>query len=341
MSKSISVTIQQFRKALFGNVVAGVPTLVLSHPGIGKSTVCEQVWEQLQASFPGGFYVLSTTDYTSLDIGGLWEVENGKTVRRPVELIPLDRPVMILVDEFGDCPAHEQSGWYRLVNNHVLGDKKLCEGSYVVVASNRSSDNAAANEISSAMKGRCAIFNLRADWKCTVDYANEKHWSPMVIAFLRVFGEQAIDNGFNADDEFCGCTPRDWEHLNRLEVANVISKKDSELAIAQITSKLGSDMGARYFAFRSIKLPNVQTVFDNPATATIPDDIQTQCAFAAAIVAACKPEHYQAFVEYAFRCDRVMGFGLCWDLAKQQPNFKATPQFVAVAKTFRELVQNN
>ena len=333
-----SVTIQQFGKALAGNIIADVPTMVKSHPGIGKTTGCQWVYSKMVDRFPGGFHCLSTTDYTSLDIGGLWSVDQGRTVRNPVGFIPLDQPVFILIDEFGDCPAHEQSGWYRLANNHVLGDRKLCKGSYVAIATNRSQDNAAANEVSSAMVGRCSVLNLRADWQSTVDYANEQKWFPSIIGFLRAFGEDAIDNGFNPDSEFCGSTPRDFEHLNRMETAKVISSKDADLAMAQIVSKLDYDIGSRYFAFRSIKLPSVQNVFDNPKTAEIPDEIQTQCAFAAALVGATKPENYSAFVEYALRCDRVLGYSLCWDLAKQQPTFQKSPQFTIVATTFMELV---
>ena len=55
-----SVTIQQFGKALAGNIIAGVPTMVKSHPGIGKTTGCEWVFNKLASKFPGGFHVLST-----------------------------------------------------------------------------------------------------------------------------------------------------------------------------------------------------------------------------------------------------------------------------------------
>jgi len=333
----VTINVEQFRRALAANIAAGVPTLVFAHPGIGKTEASEGVCAQFKDRFPGGCFTLSTTDFTSLDLGGLWAVEDGKTVRRPVDFIPLDKPVFILIDEFADCPAHEQSGWYRLANNHTLGNAKLAPGSYVCVASNRPRDNAAANEVSSAFKGRCSIFELRADWKVTLNYGNAHQWAPTILGFIRCFGQEVIDNGFDPNCEYAGCTPRDFDHLARLERAGVISRKDPELALAQCVSKLGPNVGAKYYAFRSIEIPDVDQVYNTPKTAVIPESIETQCSYAAAIVGGATPATWDNIVTYALRCDRVLGNGICFDLAKRHPEFKKSPAFTRAAVAYIDL----
>lgn len=334
----ISISIAQARRAIAANVACGIATLLRGQPGLGKTEGAESVYEQLKAKFLGGFFVFSTTEYNALDLGGLYSVQDGKTVRCPIGTLPLDKPVFILIDEFADCPAHEQSGWYRLLKSKMLGEAKLHPGSYVMAACNRPEDNASANELSMAAIGRCSVIDVDADWEATVSYGSDNGWNQTVLWFLRAFGREVINAGFDPNCSFGGSTPRDFEHVSRMENAGVISKKDNKLSTMQVVSKLGPKTGLKYHAFRAMPVPDVTPVFKTPTTADIPRAVDEQCIFAAAVIGAATPANFDAIATYALRCDRVMGFGMCYDLARKLPEFKKTPAFAKCALAFIDLV---
>jgi hypothetical protein len=341
MQNTTSIKISSLRNVLRANIHCNISTTLRSHPGIGKSEIAEQTYQDFAAKgrFSGGFFTFSTTEFNAIELGGLWHVVDGKTIRCPIGMIPLDKPVFILIDEFADCPQHEQSGWYQLANNHMIGGHKLCKGSYVMSATNRPEDNAAAGEISTAFKSRNSVVDLRADWECTVAYGVEQGWHSTILWFIRAFGRDVIDNGFDANCSYAGSTPRDFEHLNRLEVAGLISKKDIEASTMQVVSFLGTKSGYRYHAFRSMPMPDTTPVFKNPATAEIPDRVEDQMILGAAIIGAATPANFQAIATYALRCNRVMGFGLCYDLSHKLPAFKDSPAFTPCALAYMDLAQ--
>jgi hypothetical protein len=334
-----TATVEQFRKILYANIMGNVPTMVFSQPGLGKTETFHYVAGKLASRFTGGAYVLSTTENNPIDTGGLWYVKEGLTSRAPVASIPLDQPVAILIDEFGDAPVYEQSGWYRLLLSQTIGDSKLCAGSYVCAASNRPEDSAAAHEVSSAAKGRCNCLTLRADYQSVLKYARTNNWDSKLCGFLNAFGIEVIDKGFNADCPYYGSTPRDFARLNRLEANNLISA-DNELSMLQIVGNIGTSAGSRYHAFRALQIDSPDKVFSNPQTAPIYDDVSKQFAYSAAVVGAMQDsaQSFKAVSDYCLRLDRVGGFGLAIDARNAQPNFAKSASFVPLAKEYMELV---
>lgn len=336
MSDSQSATIAQFAKILAANIQANIPTMVFGQPGLGKTETAQAIAAKFASRFTGGCFVISTTEYNPIDLAGLYKVdEYGCTTRCPSTLIPLDKPVLILIDEFGDCPAYEQSGWYRLLHNQTLGESKLAEGSYVCAATNRPEDNAASREVSTAAKGRCCCVTLRADATSVREYAIKRDWSPIVTSFIAAY-PNVIDEGFNPDDFCGGSTPRDFERLNRLEKANLISS-NYDIALLQIIGNIGSDAGHKYAAFRKLQLPAVSHVFDNPKHAPILDSREMQFAYCAAVIGAATAANFESVTEYALRLDRVSGFAMFWDLKTKFASYKSSAPATRAIAVYSEL----
>lgn len=334
----LEANIEQLARILYGNITADVPTLLFGQPGLGKTSVVEQLAEKLASRFTGGCIVLSTTEENPIDAAGLWEVQDGKTVRVPSAHIPLDKPVLILIDEFADCPVYEQSAWYRLLLSQQLGQHKLAPGSYVCAATNRPEDNAAAREVSKAAIGRCCCVTLRADYESLLKFGYKNNWHSTVLGFVRAYGTEVIDAGFNPECPYGGSTPRDFSRLNALESAGLISS-DDDTAILQIVGNIGPDAGSRYLAFRQLELPSVDDVFKSPTTAEVDLTSDKIFAYSAAITSAAKPENYPAVIDYCLRLPRVAGFGLAWDLlAKDKVGVTKSPAFSKLAIEYSELV---
>ena len=334
-----TANIQQLAKILYANILAGIPTGILGGPGIGKTAIMLAIYNKLADRFSGGVFVIATTEYNVLDLGGLYQVVDGLTVRCPSDQIPFDKPVLILVDEFADCPAHEQSSYYRLVKEQVIGTRQLAAGSYVAFAANRPEDNAAAREISTAMKGRAMLITLAADYLCTLLFARRNNWDSRIISFIKAFGSEVVNNGFDADCPYAGSTPRDFERLAALESAGLINA-DIEIANLQIVGCIGPDAGARYAAFRAIETPDPALVFDtDDAPVFDRHDIEKACLYGSAIVGYCQESepHFQAIANYCLRCDRVTGFSLFFDIVARYPAFKSSPAMARLVERFGPL----
>jgi energy-coupling factor transporter ATP-binding protein EcfA2 len=340
-AKILEATLSQAGKILYGNILADIPTLLLGHPGLGKTTILRQLGKVLAERFTGGVYVLSTREFNPIDLAGLWLVDQTTwtTKRAPSDVLPYDKPVLILVDELGDALSFEQSSWYRLVLEHTLGNQQLAPGSYVACASNRPEDSAASNELSSALYGRCCCVTIRADFGALKSYAIKNNWNPTLIGFIGAFGSDYVDNGFNSDLPYCGSTPRDFERLNRLEAGKHISS-DNEIALLQIVGNIDHVAGEKYFAFRQLAVPSAELVLQDPASAPILDSMEKQSLYGACVIAACPQEHkaYQAVTTYALRLNRVAGIALCFDLATRFKDYKQTSAFAQAATAFHELL---
>ena len=309
--KTKTATAKQLRVILVAAIQAGIPVLVFGAPGCGKTTIANQAYESFADYFTGGIFIWSTTNRNAIDLGGLYRVNaDGKTVRCPIEEVSFNKPVFILIDELGDCPKFEQSGYYRLVNEKELGDKKLFAGSYVCAASNREDDGASARPISSALKKRMQCVTLVADSKSVLEHGFKQAWNSTVLGFISCYPE-TVDDGFNADLLYSGCTPRSLEQLSKLENADLISS-NSDIAELQIVGLIDHDLGSKYLSFRSLKTPSPQLVFNDPKTAPQLDGAM-QIAYQAQIVSACQPTSLKAVLQYSLLLNRVDGCSLAFN----------------------------
>jgi energy-coupling factor transporter ATP-binding protein EcfA2 len=335
----LTATVRQVATIITANALAGIGTLIFGQPGVGKTTLIRQVHGKLRKKFTGGVYVLSTTEYNAIDLGGLYRVnENGRTERCPMEGLVNDKPILVLIDEFGDCDKFEQSGWYRLALERTIGEYRLHADSVVCAATNRPEDNAAANEISSAFKGRFCCVTMEADSDTLLSYGYANNWDSKLLAYLRAYGSQAVNSGFDPDSPYAGCTPRDFERLNKLETNKLIST-DDEIARLQIVGCIDHVHGEKYAAFRKLEVPDPALVFADPKTAPIPNSVDKQFLYGAAVIGACeeKPDHFSKLVSYCLRNETVIGYGLFWDLCKRHPSFQSTPHFAQGAIEYQAL----
>ena len=320
------------------------PCYFISEPGAGKTTLAHLGHEIITGDYPelfsGGVFVWSTSENNAIDKGGLYkvvEIEGElRTIRAPISEFDWSKPVMILIDEFSNCPKHEQGGWYRLFLERTLGEHKLAPGSYVFAAGNRVEDNAAAREVSTAIKGRCQCYTIRADWKSTHKFAIANNWDERLTAFIRAYGPEFIDDGFDPEAPYAGSTGRDFDRLNAMEKAGGII---DDVALQQCVSCIDHQAGERYAAFRKLTVPNPSLVFDDPENAPIPEDPSELFLYTALVASACDASNKQskACFEYSKRLGRTFGFGLMWDVKARHPKVAKRDVWVDVVLEYQDL----
>lgn len=319
MSTNITaVNVAEAGRIMSANFVsAGIGTFLEGNPGIGKTSIAKQVFERLNKVIADDgkplleeLFIFGTNEISPLDLGGLYhvDIQSGVTKRYPLQQVPMDKRVFIFIDELGDCPEHEQSGWYALALDHRLGTHKLKEGSLVCGATNPVGSTAAAREVSTALKDRVCWLQVRADYRCLIRYAIKNGWSERVVGFLMHMGPEVVDRGFDRNDPVCGSTPRGWERVSRLEKGNGLVKG---LEMQQLAGNIGEAAASKYLAFRSIELPDPMLPFKDPKKAPLfdsgdPDDEAKKFAYLAAVYSKAdpkKPSHLEALVNYFMRFD--------------------------------------
>ena len=311
MAKTIVATAKELKVVLITCVQNGKAVLIYGAPGCGKTTIATQVHKLYADYYTGGIYVWSTATRNAIDLGGLYRVVDGKTVRCPISEVPYDKPVFILVDELGDCSKAEQSGFYRLVNDKELGDKKLFPGSYVCCASNREDDGASAKPISTALKKRCCCVTLVADQESVLEYGYATNWNAITLGFIRAYPE-SVNDAFNADTIYGGSTPRSLEQLSDIENSGDMPT-NPKIAEIIVVGFIDHDLGSKYMAFRNLKTPDAKLVFDNYKTAPVLDGCM-QLAYHAQIVSQATVADLRSVVRYALLLGRVDGCSLASDL---------------------------
>ena len=143
----------------YGNLIvpaltAGVPVILVSKPGEGKS----RFLEALMAGLGRELVTVGVATRAPEDIGGLPFIV-GATTRRATpdwakRLIGLGEKGALLLEELGDAAPMMQAACMRLMLDNEVADEKLPEGVWKVAAMNPSDCNVSGFDIAPALANR-------------------------------------------------------------------------------------------------------------------------------------------------------------------------------------------
>ncbi len=84
------------------------------------------------------------------------QIRDGRSVFCPPEVIARDEPYCLFLDELNAATPDVQKAFYSLILDRRIGSYELPEGSIVIGAGNRATDNALARPLASALVNRLA-----------------------------------------------------------------------------------------------------------------------------------------------------------------------------------------
>ena len=271
------------KQALRAAYRANLPMFLSGPPGVGKSSVVNQLTGELSEEYgePFGCILLKTTMVDSAEMGDLkWVMTvDGKpvVVNAPQAWVPTDELIkagkfpsrgVLFVDELLDGPMMIQSALQGLVLDRILGSVRLAEGWLPIAASNRRSDNAAAGRLSTALARRFIHVTIESDVDITVAYARKNKWLEIIPAFLRF--RPGLVNTFNEarknSTEYAFANEGSWEHLSKLLLAN--PELPPVLKLELMSGIVGKAVASEFYAFERVynDLPDMKTLRENPAT---------------------------------------------------------------------------
>jgi hypothetical protein len=184
------------------------PVFLWGPPGIGKSSLVRAFAESLALPC----VTLLGTQLAPEDLIGVPELRDGRSRFAPPETIARDEPYCLFLDELNAATPEVQKAFYSLILDRRVGAYELPAGSIVLGAGNRSTDNALARPMASALVNRLVHVHLRAsvtDWLAWAPGAGVHDW---ICDYLTQRPDQLWVKPPKSEEPFS--TPRSWHMLS-------------------------------------------------------------------------------------------------------------------------------
>ncbi len=157
VESAVTVTPAQLPELLL-HVAVVRPVFLWGAPGIGKCSLVREFADSLGLEC----VTLLGTQLAPEDLIGVPQMRDGRSRFAPPEAIARDEPYCLFLDELNASSPEVQKAFYSLILDRRIGEYELPEGSIVIGAGNRATDNALARPMASALVNRLVHVHLRA-----------------------------------------------------------------------------------------------------------------------------------------------------------------------------------
>lgn len=168
---------------------------------------------------------------------------------------------------------------YKIVLDHMIGERNIHPEVRIALAGNRAEDNALTNSVGTALNSRVVHLYMHVDTKQWMqDFAIPAGLDHRVIAFLNMYPGKL--NDFNPEmdsqQEHSFCAPRTWENVSKL--ATGLSLLDE--AQASICGAISAGTGSEFIQFSKVfdTLITLEDVLKKPEACEVPEDSATRWA---------------------------------------------------------------
>jgi hypothetical protein len=224
MQATVTVTPAQLPDVLL-HVAVVRPVFLWGAPGIGKSSLVRE----FAASLGLDCVTLLGTQLAPEDLIGVPELVGGRSRFAPPESIARDEPYCLFLDELNASAPEVQKAFYSLILDRRIGAYELPEGSVVIGAGNRATDNALARPMASALVNRLVHIHLRASAADWLTWAGRNGIHPWIVDYLTQRPDHLWSAPPKTEEAFS--TPRAWHMLSDLLHSYGGSPDDDTLAV--------------------------------------------------------------------------------------------------------------
>ncbi|MFD5559020.1 ATP-binding protein [Streptomyces sp. NPDC127068] len=207
MQPAVTVTPARIPELLLGLATVR-PVFLWGAPGIGKSSLVREFARSLGLECVS----LLGTQLAPEDLIGVPQIRDGRSVFCPPEAIARDEPYCLFLDELNASTPDVQKAFYSLILDRRIGSYELPEGSIVIGAGNRATDNALARPMASALLNRLTHVHLQAsatDWLAWAGAHGIHSW---VLDHLTDRPDHLWSAPPKTEEPFS--TPRSWHMLS-------------------------------------------------------------------------------------------------------------------------------
>lgn len=324
-------------------MAANRPILLSARPGVGKSSLYEQVAQETEHDLITSHPVMADpTDFKGL---GFAVTKNGETIADflPIgemgHLVRTNRPTLWLVDDVGNAPPAVQAALMRPLLERKVNMSKIPDNVKTVAATNRRSDKTGIFGILSSVMSRMGM-----SVEMTVDLDDWCRWALAngvrtdIIAHKRyrpdtlVADESAPAHG----DMEKTYDPRAWHFLSDL----LDNLKDNSLEHIVCCGAVGRYAGNDFLAFKRIysQLPNIDEIIMNPAKFEWPEDPATAYALCGALAAKASENTFERIAKLVNKMPPEFSVLTVKDCLSKEPKIARTRPFIQWAADNADVV---
>jgi len=205
---------QDLLPLVHSSLKAGISVLVRGHPGVGKSSMAEDLASKM--SLP--LHDIRLAQREPAEIGGIYFPDR-KTKELDL-MVPAwvksvsEAPGFVFLDEINAAITRlHQAAAYQIVLEHRVGPYQFHPDTVVMAAGNLAEDNAIVTQLSSALCNRFAHFTLRVDANDWLDWAGLNGLNNQIMAYISRYREAAL---YNNNGNFAFPSPRTWTMASRI-----------------------------------------------------------------------------------------------------------------------------
>jgi hypothetical protein len=244
---SRALTINKLHDRLLRCVKLNQPVFLWSGPGIGKSSLVNQIASELSGlcidlrlSQMQPTDIMGIPYYSPDSNNGLGTMRWAPDARMPTEELAAKYPIIILLlDEMNSASPATQAAAYELVQDRRAGAYKLPDNVRIIAAGNRETDRGVTYRMPAPLANRFVHFEVKPDYDSWLDWALTENINPDIISFLSANKTRLYDFD-SSTTEKAFPTPRSYEFASKLIT---VEKDEPKLSDAEIRSYMESSVG--------------------------------------------------------------------------------------------------
>jgi len=256
MYNTQEVTLEQALHIALVDIKSGSVPLLVSEPGIGKTSLAFT----LAAALGARLVCIRLNSIPPEEALGLQYIdkETKRTVRYAPSWVPAadgsDGPVLVFFDEFMQAPDEYRKGIMSALLERYIGEHKLPANCMLMTAGNSAEDGSQVYELDRATADRLSIIKIRTDFnQWANEFAVQAGIDLSIVVYLRLRPEHFSANslreaaGENADDNVILPSPRTWEKVSQfIKTARAEGLGPEETKIG-IMGKVGNQIGSAFW----------------------------------------------------------------------------------------------
>lgn len=325
---------EQLKRQLFLCAKAGKVALVLSRPGVGKTTLAEQAIAALHKKL----HVVRLNGHEPMDFGLPYFTEDRAGRKRHDWSLPnFYQAFDDTLEEgypggwgffFDEAPQALPAMMNRIgemLNERQLNRVAMHDKVSIILAGNFAQDKAATYPIPRQILNRCVVYVLAPDINDFLQYCSENDVRSEISGFAKLFPE-SLDS--YDPDAMTNCTPRSLVSLSR--VLDARPNVEDEHAIYSGT--IGKGYGAQFVGWmRTYRdLPKLEDIINNPSKHPLPADDQTDimCALSSMLSRALDAKNAEPVVTFLKRMSSEFCVYAMREAASRNSKLKETQAFI-------------
>ena len=262
-----------------------VPTFLWGAPGIGKSSIVNQIAKDKKIGFID--LRLALMDPTDLKGIPFYDKESHTALWAPPAFLPKEGEGILFLDELNSAPPSVQASAYQLILDRKVGEYELPDGWAIVAAGNREGDRGVTYRMPAPLANRFVHFEMEVDVDDWRFWAYKKGLDDAIISYISYKSEHLFNFDAKSDAKSFA-TPRSWEYVDKILRSNI----SDELLLNSISGAVGKDVAVGFLSFAKVmdRLPDIEAILSGE-NSEYSDEVDVLYALSTGLVSALLREN--------------------------------------------------